>query len=120
MRIDEVRRVAILGAGTMGHGIAQVAAMAGWNVALYDVAEDLVDRGLARIRDNLDKGVERGKVAPADRDTAVARLRGTTSLEDAAAGADLIIEAIPEDLELKRKVFETLDRAMQVMTEIAG
>jgi 3-hydroxybutyryl-CoA dehydrogenase len=120
MRIDDVRRVAVLGAGTMGHGIAQVAAMAGWEVVLYDVAEDFVARGLERIGENLDKGVERGKVSAADRDATRARLRGTTSLEDAAAGADLVIEAIPEDLELKRRTFETLDRAAPAHAVLAS
>jgi 3-hydroxybutyryl-CoA dehydrogenase len=120
LRIEDVRRVAVLGAGTMGHGIAQVAAMAGWQVALYDVARALVDRGLARIADNLDKGVERGKVAPADRDAARARLSGTTSLEEAAAAADLVIEAIPEDLELKRRAFATLDRAAPPQAVLAS
>ncbi len=108
---DEIRRVTVLGAGTMGHGIAQVAAMAGWTVAVYDVEERLVEAGLKRIRDNLTAGVERGKVTPERRDETLARLSGTTSLEAAARDSDLVIEAVPEDAALKRKVFAALDAA---------
>ncbi|MBI4577548.1 MAG: 3-hydroxyacyl-CoA dehydrogenase family protein [Planctomycetes bacterium] len=92
----------------MGHGIAQVAAMAGWETALYDLTPDLVDRGLGRIRTNLQRGVERGKVGAPAAEAALARLRGSTDLEGAAAGADLAVEAVPEDLELKRRVFARL------------
>src|SRR5262245_5308369 len=105
MGIDEVKRVAVLGAGTMGHGIAQVAALAGWDVALFDLRDELVARGLERIGESLEQGVARAKVTPADRDAARARLRGTSSLEEAAAGVDLVIEAVPEDLDLKRRTF---------------
>lgn len=108
--MTEIRRVAVLGAGTMGHGIAHVAASAGWDVVLRDVDQRFVDAGLARIRENLQKGVEKGKVSADARDAALARLRGTTSLEDAVASADLVIEAIPEDLKLKQETFAALDR----------
>jgi 3-hydroxybutyryl-CoA dehydrogenase len=105
----DIRRVAVVGAGTMGHGIAQVAARAGWDVALYDVEDRFVDKGLARIRDNLEVGVSRQKLTADARDAALARLRGTTSLDDAVGGAELVIEAIPEDLAAKRALFERLD-----------
>ena len=101
-------RVAIIGAGTMGHGIAQVTASAGLPVALYDLSQEAVDRGLKHIRKNLDKGVERGKVTPEARAATLDNLRGTTSLQDAAEGCDLVIEAIPEKLELKRDLFRRL------------
>src|SRR5690606_7046897 len=97
-RIDTV---AVLGAGTMGHGIAQVAAAAGADVHLYDVSGDAVRAGIDRVRGNLDKGIERGKVTEAERDAVLARLSGVTALAEAAAGADLIIEAAPESIELK-------------------
>ena len=105
-----IRTVAVLGAGTMGHGIAQVAAQAGHTVVLRDVSEDFVAKGLAGLKANLDKGVEKGKVAPADRDATLARIRGTTDLADAVRAADLVIEAIPEKLELKLSTFRDLDR----------
>jgi len=101
-------RVAVIGAGTMGHGIAQVTAAAGIPVALYDLSQDTVDRGLKHIAKNLQKGVDRGKVTPEAMATTLANLRGTTSLEDAATGCDLVIEAIPEKLELKQDLFRAL------------
>jgi 3-hydroxybutyryl-CoA dehydrogenase len=108
---DEVRTVAVLGAGTMGHGIAQVAAMAGLHVVLRDVAADLVDQGLARIRVNLDQGVSRGKVTEQARSEALARLTGTTDLVLAVSRADVVIEAVPERIELKREIFKAVERA---------
>jgi 3-hydroxybutyryl-CoA dehydrogenase len=96
--------VAVLGAGTMGHGIAQVAALAGMPVRLYDIDQTRVDAGLTKIRGNLQVGVDKGKIDAASRDAAIARLSGTPDLERAAAGVDLVIEAVPERLELKHDV----------------
>jgi 3-hydroxybutyryl-CoA dehydrogenase len=101
-----VETVAVLGAGTMGHGIAQVAAQAGYRVVLSDVTEELVARGLRSIEANLAKGVERGKVSAEERERALSLIRATAALEEAAE-ADLFVEAVPEKLELKR---ETLRR----------
>ncbi|MGD8321544.1 MAG: 3-hydroxyacyl-CoA dehydrogenase family protein [Gemmatimonadota bacterium] len=106
-----IERVAVLGAGTMGHGIAHVCAAAGCDVALYDVDETAVEKGLSRIRANLDKGVELGKVAADARDAALARIAPATAVADAAADADLVVEAVPEVLELKREIFAEVDRA---------
>ena len=106
---DAALRVAVVGAGTMGHGIAQVTAMAGAETVLVDRTQELVDKGLARIRSNLEGGVERGKVEPAARDAALARLRGATSIEEAARRVDLAVEAVPEQLELKRQVLGSLE-----------
>lgn len=100
-----IRVVAVLGAGTMGHGIAQVAAAAGLDTRLFDTAAELVDRGLARVRDNLDKGVARGKLTAEQRDATLASLRGDTDLAAAVTGADIVIEAVPEQLELKQSLF---------------
>lgn len=97
----EIRRVAVLGAGTMGHGIAQVTAMAGYEVALFDITKDLAERGLDRIRANLDEGVARGKVSVEARDAALSRLSPLADLAAAVATADLVIEAVPEKFELK-------------------
>jgi 3-hydroxybutyryl-CoA dehydrogenase len=96
--------VAVLGAGTMGHGIAQVAALAGMPVRLYDIDQTRIDAGLAKIRGNLQVGVDKGKIDAASRDAAIARLSATSDLERAAAGVDLVIEAVPERLELKHDV----------------
>jgi 3-hydroxybutyryl-CoA dehydrogenase len=93
----------VLGAGTMGHGIAQVAAVAGYEVILRDVDETSLARGMQAIERNLAKGLQLGKVTEADRDQAVALIRTTTALPDLKA-ADLIIEAAPENLELKQSL----------------
>lgn len=111
MAATGIRRVAVVGAGTMGHGIAQVAAMAGAEVTLIDRSPELVDAGLARVRANLEEGVQRGKVSPDAREAALERLRGATDAASAAREADLAIEAVPERLELKRDVFRALERA---------
>lgn len=97
--------VAVIGAGTMGHGIAQVCAMAGCTVRLVDTNADVLDKALAAVRANLDKGVARGKVTPEVRDLAVAGLSGISSLSDAVSGADLVIEAVPEKMALKQSLF---------------
>jgi 3-hydroxybutyryl-CoA dehydrogenase len=104
-------RAVVVGAGTMGHGIAQVLAMAGARTTLVDRTKALVEDGLARIRANLDGGVERGKVEPAVRDATLARLDGGTDAGSAAGDADLVIEAVPERLDLKRQVLETVEAA---------
>lgn len=96
--------VTVLGAGTMGRGIAQVAALAGHNVSLRDVEEDLVDEGITEIADTLDEGVTRDKLTRTAADAALDRIAGTTDIESAATGADLLVEAVPEDLDLKRRV----------------
>ncbi|MFO7260165.1 MAG: 3-hydroxyacyl-CoA dehydrogenase family protein [bacterium] len=106
----EVQRVAVVGAGTMGHGIAQVAAMAGLSVTMVDVTEDALRTALARIRSNLDEGVRRGKVSETMREAALANLATDTSLENAVRTVDLVIEAVPERLELKEQVFAELER----------
>jgi len=106
-----IRRVVVVGGGTMGHGIAQVSAMAGCDTTLVDTTPDLVDAALARVRHNLDGGVERGKVEPADREAALARLAGATDVDAAAADADLVVEAVPERFELKAALLARLATA---------
>lgn len=103
------RRVVVVGAGTMGHGIAQVAAMAGAETVLVDRTDALVAEGIARIRANLNGGVERGKVEPDVRDAALDRLHTDTDVARAAEGVDLAIEAVPERPALKGRVFEALE-----------
>lgn len=105
------RKIAVLGAGTMGHGIAQVAAQAGFHVTLYDVDAGALARGTSKVRENLDGGVAKGKVTAEERDEALARLKASTDLIAAADGASLVVEAIPERMDLKAPVFETLGQA---------
>jgi len=95
----------------MGHGIAQVAAMAGYSVTMYDVDRTYLDQAIERISANLEKGVKLGKVEPRVRDDTLAALFTTTELSEAGRGADLVIEAAPEDIELKRDIFAQLDSA---------
>lgn len=101
--------VAVLGAGTMGHGIAQVCAAAGCAVRLYDIDDDAVGAGLTRIRGNLEKGIERGKVTESERDAVLANLHTTTEIADAVRAADLVIEAAPESMEIKERIFRNVD-----------
>lgn len=105
----DIGKIAVIGAGTMGHGIAQVASMADYHVTLYDIEQGMVDRGIDSIRGNLAKGVEKGKVAPEVEEQTMNRIKGTTDLEAAAHQAQLVIEAIPEKLELKHDLFKKLD-----------
>jgi 3-hydroxybutyryl-CoA dehydrogenase len=112
MKAEDIRIAAVIGAGTMGHGIAQVLATAGIETRLYDVMPGMVERGLGSARANLDKGVEKGKVDAKVRDAAVARLSGTTKLEEALDGAQCAIEAVPEKLELKQTIFADLGQRL--------
>jgi 3-hydroxybutyryl-CoA dehydrogenase len=107
----EIQRILVLGAGTMGHGIAQVAAAAGLDVTLSDVSEERVQKGLSAVRANLDKGIEKGKLTAEQRDGTLASLSGTTDPSAAAKTADLAVEAVPESLELKQQILGDLDRA---------
>jgi 3-hydroxybutyryl-CoA dehydrogenase len=111
--------VCVLGAGTMGHGIAQVSAMGGHDVVLRDVDRELVDEGLASIRENLQQGVDLGKLSEAERAATLDRIEGETDLCAAGSGADLVVEAIPEDLDLKRETFETVERHVDDETVLA-
>jgi 3-hydroxybutyryl-CoA dehydrogenase len=109
MTENTFENVAIIGAGTMGHGIAQVCAMAGMEVRLFDLNDAGLQVGLDKVHANLDKGVARGKVSEDVRDQALVRLAGTTDLQTAVDGADLVIEAVPEILDLKRKIFSEVE-----------
>jgi len=114
-----MQTIAIIGAGTMGRGIAQSAALAGYRVILYDVADDLLAQALDQIKASIDKGVELGKTAAAAAERAQQALQLTTDLAEAAA-ADMVIEAAPEKLDLKRQLFATLDAAAPPQTILAS
>jgi len=104
----EFPRVAVVGAGTMGAGIAQVCAAAGCKVALQDVQQAFVDKGIARISEFLDKGIAKGKTTPQQKQDLLANVRPVLDLHAAARDADLVIEAIPERLPLKQGLFGRL------------
>ena len=103
-----IGKVAVVGAGTMGHGIAQVAAMAGHPVTLFDADAHQVVRAVARVEANLEKGVRLGKVDADSRDAALASLSPAAALDEAVAGAELVIEAVPEVLSLKADLFRRI------------
>jgi 3-hydroxybutyryl-CoA dehydrogenase len=102
-------QVAVLGAGTMGHGIAQVTAMAGHEVTIRDIEREIVDDGLDAIEANLQGGVERDKVTAEEKAATLDRISGTTDLADAVSDADLVVEAVPEDVGLKKGTFEEVE-----------
>lgn len=104
-----ISNVTVIGAGTMGHGIAHVAAQAGFRVALYDIEQAFVDRGIASITKNLDKGIEKGKVTAEQKAATLANITGTVDLSTAAKDAHLVIEAVPEKLELKQELYRKLE-----------
>jgi 3-hydroxybutyryl-CoA dehydrogenase len=104
-----IRRIAVIGAGTMGHGIAYVAAASGFEVRLADADPSMLASGVRRIREAFEKAIERGKATPEAREAALARLTTAGTARDAAAGADLVIEAVPERLELKQTIFRDVE-----------
>jgi len=109
MRIDDVRNIAVIGSGIMGAGIAQVCAVAGYRVAMRDIGDLYLQKGMEAIRSSLKKGVERGKLAQERAEAAMARIQTTLNLAEAVKDADIVIEAVPENLELKKQVFKELD-----------
>ena len=105
----EIKTIAVVGAGAMGHGIAQIAAMGGYAVQLVDVSQEVLKTARAQIEKNLRKGVELGKVEESLVEASLTRIAFTTDLKEAASAADLAIEAVPEEMPLKLKVFAQLD-----------
>jgi len=121
MNINDIKTVAMIGAGDMGHGIAEVALLAGFRVNLYDIKDEFVELGKNRIFESLDLLLGKGKI-PAELDTAIRGqlLATTTVLADAVDDADLVIEAIPEIMDLKRKVFAEIDALAPAHTLLAS
>ncbi|TDA68901.1 MAG: 3-hydroxybutyryl-CoA dehydrogenase [Clostridia bacterium] len=115
----QVNKIMVAGAGQMGHGIAQVAAQAGFTTYVYDVKDEFVQRGTGNIRKNLDRQVEKGKLPAETRDAIAARLIPTTDL-NMAREADVVIEAIPEDMELKKDFFRQVDAICPPHTVLAS
>src|SRR5262245_22295604 len=114
-----IRKVGVVGCGLMGSGIAQVCAEAGYSVVVREVSDDLLKKGLGRIEGFLKKAVEKGKATPERMKEVFGRLQGTTSLE-ALGGADLILEAVVENLETKREAYAVLDRVCPPHTIFAS
>ncbi|MFZ0411400.1 MAG: 3-hydroxyacyl-CoA dehydrogenase NAD-binding domain-containing protein [Candidatus Acidiferrales bacterium] len=106
----EVKTIAVIGAGAMGRGIAYAAALAGYRTVLEDVLQERVEDGVAYIRASLNDGVARGKVTPEQKERALAGLTTSNSVEDVCREADLLIEAVPEEMEIKLEIFTIFDK----------
>ncbi|MGW5442444.1 3-hydroxyacyl-CoA dehydrogenase family protein [Streptomyces asiaticus] len=113
------KKLAVIGAGLMGSGIAQVSAQAGWDVVLRDVTDEALRRGTDTIRASYDKFVAKGKLAAEEAERALGRITTTTDL-DAAADADVVVEAVFEKIEVKREIFGTLDELVKDDTILAS
>jgi 3-hydroxybutyryl-CoA dehydrogenase len=116
--MESIRRIGVVGAGTMGHGIAQVAAQSGYEVVLVDAAPEALERGRAGIAKGFERLVSKGKLAAEERDQALARVSTGGDLS-ALETADLVVEAVVERLEVKQKVLSELDRICQPRTILA-
>ena len=114
-----IQKVGVAGCGLMGSGIAQVSARAGFSTMVSEVSREALEKGMGAIRGFLKGGLDKGKVTAQDMEAALARLSGTTRLEDLAA-CDLVIEATTENIALKQTVFSTLDRACGPATVLAS
>jgi 3-hydroxybutyryl-CoA dehydrogenase len=117
--MEAIQTIGVVGAGTMGHGIAQVAAQAGFDVVLVDAAPDALERGMAAIGRGLERLVAKGKLPAADRDLALARIASASTLAELAR-AELVVEAVVERLEVKRTVLAELDRLCPPETLLAS
>ena len=104
-----IRRVAVIGAGTMGSGIAQVCAQTGWETRLFDAFPDSLENGMEKINEFWDKGISKGKTSPQQKEVWSANLRATSEMSDAVEDSDIVIEAVPERMELKRLIFSELE-----------
>ncbi len=109
MQVEQVKKVAVIGAGSMGAGIAQVCSLAGYQVVMRDIDQRFVDAGFRRIRDPLMKRVEKGKMTREEVVRILANIRGTVDVKDAASGAQVVIEAIFEKMDAKKALFAELD-----------
>jgi 3-hydroxybutyryl-CoA dehydrogenase len=119
MATNEIKTVGVLGAGTMGNGIAHVFARSGYNVILRDVEKRFLDRGLETIAKNLEREVKRGKLTEADKPSVLARIDATTDASKLAA-ADFAVEAVPEQLELKTRVLKEVDAVLRLGVVLAS
>src|SRR5919109_1106397 len=109
MSLSTINKITILGSGIMGHGIAQVSAMAGYNVALRDIEQSFLDKAMEKIKWSLNKLVEKQKLSQTEADKIFARITPVVDLKQALKGTDLLIEAVPEDMNLKKKVYAEVD-----------
>ena len=115
-----IKNITVLGSGVMGHGIAQVSAMAGYNIVLRDVDQQFLDKAMEKIKWSLEKLVTKEKITQAESDAILGRIKTKVELKDAVQSADLVIEAVPEIMELKKKVYVELDSVADKKTVFAS
>ena len=114
-----IKKIGVIGAGTMGHGISLVAAKAGYDVIIRDIKDEFVNKGLSRIEKFLNRSVEKGKMTEAEKKKILSKIKGTTKLED-LKDADLVVEAIFEDVNVKKDIFKNLDKICKKETLFAS
>lgn len=110
MNVEDIKRICVLGAGAMGAGIAQTCSQAGYQVTMRDLTEELVEAGFKRIRSPLERRVAKGKMTQDEVEEIIGRIHGTTELGEAVKDADFVIEAVFEDMKVKKKLFSEIDR----------
>lgn len=120
MKVEDIKKVAVIGAGIMGTGIAQVCAQAGYEVGLRDIEDEFVERSISTMKSSLGKLVQKGKISQGDADAIISRIKGTTDLKEAAGDADLVIEAVVENMDVKKQVFKELDEICPERTIFAS
>ncbi len=111
MKVEDVKKIAVMGAGDMGHGIAEVALLAGYKVALRDIEQRFVDKGLSRIKESLDKLTEKQKITEENKKAMLANITTFVDIAESVKDADFVIEAVPEIMDLKKQVSQALDAA---------
>ena len=116
----KIKKVCVLGAGIMGSGIAQAVAAAGFEVSVRDIEDRFIEKGLATIKSHLDRAVEKEKIGAKEAKAIIGRITGTTDLKNATAEADLVIEAVVENMRVKREVFAELDVICRADTILAS
>ena len=110
MKFEAIKVISVFGAGTMGHGIAQIMAQQGYKVTLGDIRQELLDAALDRVKKSLQKLVEKGKIGQDEVERTLSTITGTTDMEEIVKGADFLIEAIPERLDAKKELFKQLEK----------
>jgi len=111
MKVEDIKKIAVMGAGDMGHGIAEVALLAGYKVAIRDIEQRFVDGGLSRIKESLDKLVGKQKITEENKKAMLANIKTFIDIGESVKDADFVIEAVPEVMDLKKQVFQALDAA---------
>ena len=115
-----IKKIAVIGAGLMGSGISYVSAASGYNVIMMDINDEAVGKGMDRLRSYVESGVKRGKLSASEAEDLLGRVETTTSAEDAVSDVDLVIEAVYEDMVVKKDLFKRMDAAADSRTILAS